>query len=412
MADRRLNGQSPRYALVGVGGFAGRHLQWALDLANEGALRYAHQVALPEDRERYAEALAELEHRGITVHSSLNELLERAHAEIDFVDLPIGTALHRTMVEAVLEAGCHALVEKPVAGSIQDVDAMIAARDRTGMHCGVGFQHLYRADVQQLKEWICSGRFGAVNRIGCICRWPRERAYYLRNGWAGRLAVGDVWVLDSPHHNAMAHCLNLMCYLAADRPGVTAELSTITAELYRAHEIESADTVSLRLTTADEVVIHFAGSHCCEEEIHPVFVIETEKAQVRLLWDGGGTITWRDGTEESIPDPQFHHRDVIRQITGVVSGREQAPACSLEIARAQTLCTCGSFESSPVRDLPRDQVTITESDDRVVFNGMSDAIARAHEGFALFSELSLPWATPGSEVSLSGYDFYPTTRAA
>ena len=184
------------YALVGVGGFPRQHREWALNLHDEGAVQYAHQVALPEDRERYPEVLDELEARGVRVHSSLSELLDEARDEIDLVDLPIGIPLHRTMVETVLEAGCHALVEKPAAGSIQDVDAMIAARDRTGMHCGVGFQHLYRADVQQLKEWICSGRFGAVNRIGCICRWPRERAYYLRNGWAGRLAVGDVWVLD------------------------------------------------------------------------------------------------------------------------------------------------------------------------------------------------------------------------
>ena len=401
---------SPRYALVGVGGFPGQHRRWALELDEESALQYRHQVAIPEDRERFPEELAALERRGIRLYPSLRQMLAQARGEIDLVDLPIGTPLHRSMVEAVLEAGCHALLEKPLAGSIQDVDAMIAAQERAGLYCGVGFQHLYRADVQQLKEWICADRFGAVSRIGCVCRWPRERAYYARNGWAGCLAAGDIWVLDSPHQNAIAHGLNLMCYLAANRPGSTAELSTITAELYRANEIESADTVCLRLTTADGVVVHFAGSHCCEERIDPVFVLEAEKARVRLLFGGGGTIAWKDGTEEAIAEPEFHHRDVIRQFAEVVAGRGAAPACSLEIARAQTLCTCGSFESSPIRSLPRDQVSVDPDDDRVVFNGMGDAIARAHEEWALFSELDLPWAAPGSEVSLSGYRYYPTHR--
>ena len=401
---------SPRYALVGVGGFAGQHRRWALELDEEGALQYRHQVAIPGDRELYAEELAALERRGIRLYPSLRQMLACARDEIDLVDLPIGTPLHRTMVEAVLEAGCHALVEKPLAGSIQDVDAMVAARERAGLHCGVGFQHLYRADVQQLKEWICDGRFGAVSRIGCAGRWPRGRAYYGRNDWGGCLAAGDVWVLDSPHQNAMAHCLNLMCYLAAGRAGVSAELSTITAELYRANEIESADTVCLRLTTADGVVVHFAGTHCCEELADSVFVIEAEKARVRLLFDGGGTIAWKDGTEEAIPEPEFHQSEVIRQFADVVAGREATTACSLEIARAQTLCTCGSFESSPIRDLPRDRVSVDPDDDRVIFDGMGDAIARAHEESALFSELGLPWATAGTEVSLSGYEYYPTHR--
>jgi len=97
------------------------------------------------------------------------------------------------MVVATCEAGVNVLVEKPAVGSVQDVDAMITARDRGTIACAVGFQHLYQPSPHRLKRWLVEERFGRVLRIRGFGCWPRGDDYFSRNGWAGELALGDTW---------------------------------------------------------------------------------------------------------------------------------------------------------------------------------------------------------------------------
>ena len=82
----------------------------------------------------------------------------------------------------------------------------------------------------------------------------------------------------------------------------------------------------------------------------------------------------------------------------------------LEIARAQTLCVCGTFESSPVHDLPHDLVQRDPDAGTHVMPGMTEVILAAFEQGALPSEMDLPWARTGDEISLIDYDYFPTYR--
>ena len=186
------------------------------------------QVATAADRENFGAEVEALAQQGIPIYASLRQMLAQAREGIDVVCLPLGIALHRPMTIAALEAGCHVVVEKPAAGSVQDVDAMLATRDRSGRLCAVGFQHLYRGEIQQLKRRIVAGEFGRIQRIKGYGCWPRQPSYYRRNAWAGCLAMGDTWVLDSPHHNALGHAVNLMCYLGSAQPAAAVASSGLT----------------------------------------------------------------------------------------------------------------------------------------------------------------------------------------
>jgi hypothetical protein len=83
--------------------------------------------------------------------------------------------------------------------------------------------------------------------------------------------------------------------------------------------------------------------------------------------------------------------------------------CELEVARAQTLCACGSFESSPVRELPTD-LHVEGPNGAVAIDGMSAAVQAAFAEGRLFSDLGLDWAVPGEEIDLVDYHYFPTFR--
>lgn len=406
-----------RVAIVGMGGFAGFHRRALAQVVASGRATHVAQVAPPPDHEPFADELATMRQAGIAVHDSLRQLLAAERDNIDLLCIPTGIPLHRPMVVAACEAGVDVLVEKPAAGSIQDVDAMIAARNRAQTHCAVGFQHVYQPSTQRLKAQLVDGHFGHLQRIRGFGCWPRGDDYYSRNGWAGELAVGDTWVLDGPHNNALAHAVNLMAFLAGTRLEISADPTSVTSELYRANPIQAADTVSLRAQTAQGVEIFFAVTHAADEEAAPAFALDTDQATIDLDFGGAYTVRWADGREESFAaEDEISERSVGGAVDWIRAGAPTGPEamattphCSLEVARAQTLIACGSYESSPVHELPPEQFTKGPKGE-IAIKGMTAIVQKAFAEGSLFSELGVDWGTAGKRIDLAGYDYFPTFR--
>lgn len=396
----------PRIGVVGMGGFAQHHRRYVAQVEGAGLGALVAQVAIPADQETYATDLEGLRTRGVQVFPSLRQTLARLRGQLDIVCIPTGIPLHRPMTAMALEAGCHVLVEKPAAGSIQDFDAMEAARQKAGRHCAVGYQHLYRPDVPTLKAWICAGRLVKIQWVSACGGWPRDPAYYGRNAWAGRLGAGDAWVLDSPHNNALAHAVNTLCYLGSDQPGSALTPHTLQAELYRANPIESADTAVFRTEAAEGVELFFAVSHCTEERFDPVLEIAGTQGRAELDYHGGFRVHWADGRREEVP----HQGEplVLHDLAEAVAGRRNQLACPLIVTRSQTLCACGSFESSPIRELPAALRRVDPGNQAVTVEGLSEILRRACRERALFSELGIGWAQPGRVIALEGYSYFPS----
>jgi predicted dehydrogenase len=108
---------------------------------------------------------------------------------------------HREVtVEAAL-AGANVLVEKPLASTLEDSDAMIDACRRAGVRLGVVSQRRWYAPVQRIRQAIDAGKigapvFGTINMLG----W-RDEAYYNADPWRGTwdMEGGGVLVNQAPH---------------------------------------------------------------------------------------------------------------------------------------------------------------------------------------------------------------------
>jgi len=87
-------------------------------------------------------------------------LLSSAEVQAAVVCSP--TSRHRADVELAAAHGVHVLCEKPVATTVEDADAMLAATDAAGTQLHVAFVSRFLPQVRQVKEALDGGRLGQV----------------------------------------------------------------------------------------------------------------------------------------------------------------------------------------------------------------------------------------------------------
>lgn len=119
---------------------------------------------------------------GIKKYDNLDAML--ADPDIDVVDLCLPSYLHRELGIRALEAGKHVLVEKPIALTVEDADAMIAAAERTGKLLMVAQVLRFWPEFALIKDLVDSGEYGAL-------RGAHFKRVISRPDWSG-----DNWFSD------------------------------------------------------------------------------------------------------------------------------------------------------------------------------------------------------------------------
>lgn len=85
--------------------------------------------------------------------------------EIDAVYLSLPNHLHAEWTIRALEGGVHVLCEKPLALSLEQVDAMTAASRRTGKFLAEAFMYRHHPQTQRIGEWIQEGKLGDLVKL-------------------------------------------------------------------------------------------------------------------------------------------------------------------------------------------------------------------------------------------------------
>ncbi len=342
--------------------------------------------------------IAEFEAKDVQVFDNYQTMLDECQDKVDIVTLPVPIHLHAPMAIAALNKGYHVLVEKPLAGSLAEVDQLIAAREASQRHCAVGFQAIYSPVIQTLKKRVVEGRLGQVKWLRCMALWPRNPSYYGRNNWAGKLYCDGRPVFDSPFNNALAHQIMNMLFLASSAPEQAANAKQVEAELFRAYPIESFDTGCLRAHTEDGVEVYFATSHACAANVNPIIQIEVEQASVHYEIEGNATITYRDGTVEVIERSGDARDDLFNNLADVLTGNAERLACTLELARTHVACIEKMHRATQIVPIPAAMVAEIAEGQRVI-QGIDEAVRQGFATGRLFSELGAsgaPFANVGA----------------
>jgi D-apiose dehydrogenase len=148
--------QPLRAALLGTGSIAPYHLTaWQRAPGVEIVALYNRTV----DK---AHALAERYGIGHEhVYGAVDALLA-AEPGLDFVDIALAPDLHRAAVEAAAARGLHVFCQKPLAPSLDDAEAMLAACQRAGVLLSVNENWRWRAWYRQVKQILEAGTLGRL----------------------------------------------------------------------------------------------------------------------------------------------------------------------------------------------------------------------------------------------------------
>ena len=154
-----------RVALIGSG--------WIQDFHARGIQDYpdAELAAVANHHEQSARALAE-RYAIPRVTTDWRSLTEDDAIQAAIVATP--NALHAEQSIAFLEAGKHVLVEKPMAVSVAECDAMIDASHRGGASLMVAHCWRFHDDVIAMRDRIVSGKLGEI---------VKTRGYGVHAGW-------------------------------------------------------------------------------------------------------------------------------------------------------------------------------------------------------------------------------------
>lgn len=166
------------------------------------------------------------------------EVQALADPTIDAVILCTPSGQHAAQAIRAAEAGKHVLVEKPMALTRADANAMIAACDQAGVALGVVYQRRAVAPFTTLAEALSLGALGDPTLGTVVLPYRRDQAYYDQAAWRGTWAHDGGGVLM----NQGIHLVDLLVWCFGDPVAVQAQAATLA----RAVEVEDTLVATLR----------------------------------------------------------------------------------------------------------------------------------------------------------------------
>ncbi|MBO9343022.1 MAG: Gfo/Idh/MocA family oxidoreductase [Roseiflexus sp.] len=218
-----------RFGIIGAG-VAGRYHAQAI-AQTPGARLMAVCAGHPERATALADAF------NARVEPDVAALL--ACDDIDAVCICTPSGQHAEQGIAAAKAGKHVLVEKPLAITLADADALIDACRTAGVHLGVALQRRTDPDFCAAREAIAAGALGRLILGVITIPYLRTQKYYDSAAWRG------TWALDGGGAlmNQGIHLVDLLIWLMGDE---IVEVQAHTATLAHTIEVEDCASATLR----------------------------------------------------------------------------------------------------------------------------------------------------------------------
>ena len=178
-----------RFGLIGFGAWGSHHARAIVESPR------AELIGIAAHSEK-SQAAAREAHPGVSVVSDYRELLDDSSIEAVTVALP--THLHHSVGRAVLEAGKHLLLEKPMALNEADCIDLQRFADERKRLLAIGHELRLSSLWGRVKEMIDAGAIGEPRYV-LIELW--RRPYRLgSDGWRYDLNRVGNWILEEPIH--------------------------------------------------------------------------------------------------------------------------------------------------------------------------------------------------------------------
>jgi len=232
-----------RFGLIGYGKVAALHAQ---------ALRTAAHCKLVSVTGHHKEKRDAFAARwGLASRDSIEEMVKKDGIEAVVITTPHLQHPHDAM--EALGAGCHVLVEKPLALSVSEVETMISASQIRGRLLGVVSQRRWYPSCRRIRTAIDEGLLGtpALGQL-TILGW-RDEPYYRSDPWRGswQHEGGGVIVNQAPHQ------FDLLCWYMGEVAEVYGEWANINHPYI---EVEDSAVATVRFRTGGLASVFISNS--------------------------------------------------------------------------------------------------------------------------------------------------------
>ncbi len=226
------------FGIVGAGLIADFHARAIGDIPNAKLIGCCDKV--PERAKSLADKF------NVQAFDGYEDMLKSD--QIDIVTIATPSGFHMEPTVAAAEAGKHVLCEKPMEITLERIDSMIEAHEKSGTRLGGIFPYRFNDMMVPLREAINSGRFGVITYASVYVPWWRTDEYY-KDSWHG------TWKLDGGGAlmNQSIHMVDMLCDIM---PRIES-LQAFTSKLGHP-QIETEDTATavVRYTTGALGVIY------------------------------------------------------------------------------------------------------------------------------------------------------------
>lgn len=289
-----MSGAQPiRVGLVGCGAISMQHLEAISALPG---LSLAAVASASEDRARTVG-----ERWGVPWTTRLEELLERD--DVDAVTISTPSGLHPAQALAALRSGRHVVVEKPIAMSVAEADAVVREGRERSLTVATISQRRFEPAVRALHAALEAGSLGRISLIIAEGLYHRPQAYYDSAAWRGTRAL-DGGVLM----NQAIHVIDLVRWMGGPVASVSGHVATL------GHRMEAEDTASVSLRFAGGALGEIVATTCATPEFPVELRVYGDRGHARLA---GETVVEWDVPGVPAPDVATPEAEAVEVHPGV-----------------------------------------------------------------------------------------------
>lgn len=257
MSKRKIN-----FAIIGCGRIAQRHAQHIYNLGNLVAVcdiipEKSNEMALKYNVKGYL---------------SIDDLLQN-EKKIDVVAICTPNGLHAEHSIKCLNAGFHALCEKPMALNVNDCGEMIKAAEKSNKRIFAIKQNRFNPPVVAVKDAIDKGILGKIHSVQLSCFWNRNSDYYY-NSWKGTKDLDGGTLFTQ-----FSHFIDLLYWLIGD----VRQVYALTGNFNHQETIDFEDTGVVILEFQNEAlgtINYTVNSH--KKNMEGSLSIFAEKGTVKI----------------------------------------------------------------------------------------------------------------------------------
>ncbi|MDR3172546.1 MAG: Gfo/Idh/MocA family oxidoreductase [Treponema sp.] len=259
-------------AIIGCGSISRLHIEGYLAFPERCVITALCDMA-PEKGEDQKKKYGLEGAKVFASHVELLKTLKDGETCIDMVSICTPPFTHTEITVDCLKVGVNTLVEKPMAASLEECDAMLSAAKESGKMLACIAQNRFREPITALKKILDAGLIGRVLHAQVDSFWWRGFHYY-DLWWRGKWKTegGGCTLNHTVHH------IDMLIWMMGLPEKVTAVLSNA---VHTNAEVEDVSVAVLRYPQGTLVQITSSVLHHGEEQ---QLIFQGEKARVSAPW--------------------------------------------------------------------------------------------------------------------------------